>query len=142
MLRRHSQPSDRVETVGRQSLEARARLRLSFWFWLIPILLVVMGMAAYGIKGYRSSSGTDETDEAVKAAQRIVRAQFGLGVVTHFAERRWSKVEREGDQYIVSGWLEALPKNGADGATYDYSCAVFRNPDGDWTALRMDLQPQ
>ena len=144
MLRRHSERPDYSEAAGHQITETRTtRKRLSFWVWLVPVVLGTVAMAGLGIKDYRGlHPSATETDRAVQAAQQFVKDKIGMGYVTRFAPRDWTAVDQEGDHYVVRGWVVATPTRGAAAQSLDYVCVVFRNPDGEWWPDKIDLMPQ
>jgi hypothetical protein len=143
MLRRRSQ-RDCKNLPAQQVTEARSPSTGSmYWAWL---LLVVLGMASLAVvvaKDGQTHSGADpEAEDAVLAAQKFVRQDLGPSVVPGFSPRNWTKVDRVGEQFVVSGWVEAAPKSGFTAVTYDYTCTVFRNLDGAWYPSDLSLQAQ
>jgi hypothetical protein len=144
MLRRHSQRSDYAALAARQVMEARSpRSHSSYWVWLLLVLLGFMALVAVIVKDYRRVDADDaNVENAVLAAQTFVKQNLGPGIVPHFAPRNWTKVDRVGEQYVVSGWVEAAPKVGFASLAYDYTCTVFRNLDGAWYPSNIDLRPQ
>ena len=146
MLRRHSGPPESLPAP--QIIEYRTkRGPFGFWLWLLVLMLAAVGLLAFNFRAYigmrpGASFSQGETDRAILAAELAVRSKFGIGVVPRFAPKNWVKVERDGERYVISSWLEAIPKNGGDGVSYDYSCSVLRNPGGDWAVSDINIQLQ
>lgn len=114
-----------------------------YWAWLALVILGMASLAVVFAKDARSHAGADsETENAVLAAQRFVRQDLGPAVMPTFSPRNWTKVDRLGEQYVVSGWVEAAPKSGLAAVSYDYTCTVFRNLDGAWYPSDLNLQAQ
>ena len=144
MLERRSRRQDPAAVLQHQSLELRRKPgSLRFWVWLVPLVGLVVFSVNFVIRAYRApGSDPNEPEQAVQATQRIVGQRLGPGVIPRFPPRNWIKVDREGDQYIVSSWVEAQNKYGGRSITYDFSCELLRNPDGYWYARKVDLQAQ
>lgn len=146
MLRRHSESSDSI--VVPQTVEYRNKSGQSgFWLGMAAIVLAAVGLLAFNLRGYvgwhlGAGSNQAEPDRAMLAAELAVRSDLGVGVVPRFAPKDWVKVERDGERYVISGWVEAVPKNGGASISYDYSCSVLRNSAGDWTVSDINIQVQ
>ena len=146
MLRHNSEPNKRPSAP--QTIELRTKSGGSgFWFLLAAIVLAALALLAVNFRTYigvhqGATSSQRETDRAILAAELAVRNSFGIGVVPRFAPKDWVKVERDGERYAISSWVEAIPGNGGDATSYDYSCSVFRNPSGDWAVSDINIQLQ
>lgn len=144
MLRRRSQRQDYADLAARQVVEARSPHPLSgYWAWLLLVLLGFTVLVAVIVRDYKRIDVDDANAEsALLAAQSFVKQNLGPRVVPHFSPRNWTKVDHVGEQYVVSGWVEAAPKAGFASAAYDYTCTVFRNLDGAWYPSNIDLRAQ
>ena len=145
MLRRHSERPDYADLAARQVVEVRSpRGRSRYWFWLLLVMLGFAFVVGVIYRDYRRGMLVDSSpDNAVLAAQSFVKADLGAGVVTRFAPREWNQVERDGEQFVVSGWVEAIPKAGySSSITYDYICTVSQHSNGEWYPSDINLRPQ
>ena len=146
MLRRRSESPNAPSTP--QTFDVRTKGSGSgFWIWLVVIVLAAVGLLAVSFRTYLGAKAgatysQGETDRAILAAELAVRNNLSVAVVPRFAPKNWVKVEREGERYVISSWVEAIPRNGGDATSYDYSCSVFRNPAGDWTVSDINIQLQ
>jgi hypothetical protein len=118
----------------------KRRRRALFWVWLLPLVGGALWLALVG--SYSHQSRTDESDDAVVATQRFVREYLGPGTQTRFSSRAWTKVNRDGDHYIVTGWVDAEKRDGGNSTVFEFVCTVFRNIDGDWYNQDLDIHPQ
>ena len=110
----------------------------------MPLVAGVLWLAAASLKGNRDvTPGKGETEEAVVAAREFVRQRLDQRVLPKFAPREWITVSRQGEEYVVSRWVETSPKNtNGNSATYDYACMLLKRPDGAWHLTKIDLLPQ
>lgn len=145
MLRRHSDPAQSLPVP--QTIEVRKKgSGFGFWLLLAAILAGAIGLLALNFRSHivhaGAASSQGEADRAILAAELAVRTSLSIAIVPRFAPKNWVKVERDGERYRISSWVEAIPKNGGDTASYDYSCSVFRNAAGDWTVSDINIQLQ
>lgn len=141
MLRRHSERRD----YNRQVTEARqVRPHGGYWIWLLLVVLGATAIMVAVVKDFKNGipRADSETENAMRAAQRFIKEDLGANVVPRFSPRNWTKVDLQGDQYVISGWVEAIQKSGLGAVTYDYTCTVFRNLDGEWYPSDLDLRAQ
>ena len=143
MLQRHSPRPDYAAQESEEVAQAGKQSSRSYWFGWSALIAVVIGLTVSGAAIYESSpSANRETDDAVKAAQGFVKERLGSTVVPHFAPREWAKVERDGEQYVVSSWVEAVPRTGGAETTLEYLCQVTRNSDGRWYFAKLQFRRQ
>lgn len=130
-------------TPYKQRQVRRGRRNAFFWLWLLPLVLGILWLAAVSYKLLvPRSAPRDESSEAVFESQRLIREYLGPRIQTRFSGRDWTKVTRNGDRYIVTGWVDAERRDGRASAVYEFTCTVFRNLDGAWYNWDLNLTPQ
>jgi hypothetical protein len=143
MLQRHSPRPDYAAQESQEVASAGARSRRSYWIGWSALVVALIVMGAIGTEIYRSSPSADrEANDAVRAAQGFVKERIGPKMVPHFAPREWVKVERDGELYRVTSWLEAAPSKGGAETTLEYLCEVTRYSDGRWYVAKLEFRRQ
>jgi len=141
MPRRSAQPpSERHQIVEARPERASG---MHAWLWgLATILVLASVMLVFTLKGYASHRRLDLQQEAAIAAHHFLQQRFEAGVKVRYPSQQWITASPTTDEYTVNGWLEATTRDGAESGTYEYTCVLARNPDGEWYLTKLNLSPQ
>jgi hypothetical protein len=136
--------SSRKSPFRGQMLESRPSgdKRASYPPWLMPLVLGIATISVLGVKNHQNILGPDREYQAVLEAQTAIKQRFRDGMAVRFAPRELTKIDATRDSYTISGWLQAISRDGMVTEVYDYRCVVTESMDGGWSVTQLDLQPQ
>jgi hypothetical protein len=100
------------------------------------LLLAIIAGGAYWFE----HSGSSSHEDPVGIAEGFVSRRIPPGYTPHFNSPEWTQVRQDGRNYIVSGWLQALGRQG-DLITMNYTVELRKSPQG-WSAEHVDMTPQ
>lgn len=97
------------------------------------LLTALVGAGAYWL----AQSGAGQDVDPISIAQTVVSRRLAAGLTPHFSSRELTKVQHDGQRYIVSGSLQAVGQQG-EVVGIDYTVELLKGPDG-WSSGKVDL---
>lgn len=144
-MRPHSQSASGSSSERHQMIEARPERGRGAhaWLWVLALILALASLAiVLTLKSSTGRLGSDFQQEVTVAAQHFLQQRFEAGVKLRYPAQQWITASSTKNEYTVSGWLEATTRDGVQSGTYEYTCVLGRNSDGEWYLANLNLSPQ
>jgi hypothetical protein len=108
---------------------------------MYPVIVSLLVTALVAV--YRAQPSPDlKRRELIAAGQAVVMREFDETIRTSFAGPEETSVEPLPDsKYRISGWVDLLTQNGGQDRR-NYSCVVYKSPNGDWVGEHVAVIPQ
>lgn len=142
---REAQSESHISAARHQTIETRpGRARGTHpWLWFLATMLTLASLAlVFTWKGSATRRRSDLQHEASLAAHHFLQERFDAGVKLRYPSQQWVTASPTPDEYTVSGWLEATTTDGVVSGTYEYTCILARNQEGEWYLTNLNLSPQ